>query len=245
MPYNYLPGFDYKIFQHTPCWEIAKAIDQDDSAKIIKLIKKERKSVNCFDPKFGTSLLTLAIINNKRGAFEGLLQAGVDVNSRSPKDSSTALYTLCANSDITVNTLFYLARLIEHGADANAGVPDTLEGKPIEVTCLEKLVWTTRGIKEIDYLMSHGVKLDGYPINGKRSLVSIAAILEHFVVLRYLLIVRKFPVPDYCLIQQRGTENERRLSLKETIDLSTSALHDQQEKQAKEDVLNYLASTNY
>jgi len=168
IPNASMPGFDYRIFKHTPCWELAKAIDANDSSKVRQLAQEQHMAVNCFDPHYGTSLLDVAIINNKTEAFEALLQAGVNVNARSPKNSTTALFHLCTYSATGENTLFYLSRLIQHGADVNVSVPDSLDNVFAPRTCLEQFVLNTRRVETIGLVIGSWSKAGSLPIGRPR-----------------------------------------------------------------------------
>lgn len=219
---------------------MAKAIDNDDSVKIISLAYGQNITVNCFDPKFGTSLLDLSIINNKKKAFHALLQANVDVNARSPKDSSTALYKLCSYSNLSDNTLFYIIELMQHGADANIFVPDSLENKPIFNTCLEQLVKRSRSIDPIKYLIDHGARLDIYPRLGANSIFNKAILNSDLRVTKYLLMEKRINIPKYISIRGKGTSQTDTLTLRKVLIERNLTDYPQQQK-IKEEILAFLA----
>ena len=239
VPNNYMPGFDYKIFKSSSCWELAKAVHENDSLKLAKLVKAQNIPVNCFDQKFGTSLLGLAIINDKPQAFMALLQSGVDVNAQSPNDGSTALFQLCSYIDVLNNPLFYMTELIKNGADVNASVPDSLGGKAIQVTCLEQLVLSCHDAEPIKYLLEHGAKVDVYPTDGPRALGSIASVNTDLRPLRYLLLEKRVPVPRYVAVRDQGSSEEEILTLRKVLQERDVTRYPEQQK-AKEDILSFL-----
>ena len=61
----YAPGYDFRLFENTPASELAEAVEKQDTAKINILVKKYIYNLNYRENKFGNSLLTLAIVNNK------------------------------------------------------------------------------------------------------------------------------------------------------------------------------------
>ena len=239
VPNNYMPGFDYKIFKNSSCWKLAKAVHENDSLKVVKLAKEQNRPLNCFDQRFGTSLLDLAILNDKPQAFLALLQAGIDVNARSPNDSNTALFQLCSYSVIVKKPLFYMAELIKYGADVNASVPDSLEGKAIQITCLEQLVLRCHDVAPVKYLLEHGARVDVYPTEGPRALVSLASVNTDLRPLRYLLLEKRVPVPRYVAIRDQGSSEEEILTLRKVLQEQDVTRYPEQQK-AKEDILSFL-----
>lgn len=241
MHYARLPGFDYNNFRSTQCWELAKAINENDSSRILHLVQKQKISVNCFDPKFGSSLLDLAIINDKARSFETLIQANVNVNASSPVDGRTALFNLCTYSHSLGHVLFYMKSLVEHGADVNVSVPDTLGGKPIRITALEMLVQNTSDTESIKYLIDHGARLDLYPKDGPGALISKARLNSDLRPLKYLLIDRQISPPEFVAIRNEGTSRREIITLRKSLEERDVSAYPEQQK-VKEEILLYLDS---
>lgn len=73
-------GNDYRIFKNTPAWNLAKAV-RDENVVLIKKICLEHESLTDYqDPKFGKTLLMLAITNDNLKSVEALLDLGANPN---------------------------------------------------------------------------------------------------------------------------------------------------------------------
>ncbi|MEO6851804.1 MAG: hypothetical protein ABI203_00585, partial [Mucilaginibacter sp.] len=58
-----LPSRDYRLFQGSPAWELTKAVADTDINKIKELVKKDTSLLSYREPRFGQSLLKLAVMN--------------------------------------------------------------------------------------------------------------------------------------------------------------------------------------
>jgi ankyrin repeat protein len=108
------PAFRFSNFYESPAENIAKAIDKNDTEGIRTEILEKKVNINFKDEKYEMSLLSLAIVNNKRKSFDELLKLGANPNIEN---------TYCGNplnSAITYNKncdLYYIKRLLNYGAD--------------------------------------------------------------------------------------------------------------------------------
>jgi len=80
-----LLGNDYRLFQDTPAWILAKAVEDEDISKIKEEITEKKINIDFQEPRFGNSLLMLAIGNNQYKTAEELLKLGADPNRLHPK----------------------------------------------------------------------------------------------------------------------------------------------------------------
>src|SRR5437867_4309854 len=94
---NYLPGFDFKLFKDTPVWELAKAVEKEDVQRIETILKDTAIKVDFHEPKFGNTLLMLAIANNKKQSIQKLLEGGANPNEKDHYDNATPLIYACDN----------------------------------------------------------------------------------------------------------------------------------------------------
>jgi len=74
-------GKDFGLFQETPVWELAKAVRAEDVAEIKRIVAERQQKVDYQEPKFGSTLLMLAVLNEKYESCEALLEMGADANS--------------------------------------------------------------------------------------------------------------------------------------------------------------------
>lgn len=116
-----LLGKDYRLFQDTPVWDLAKAIEDEDVILINQLVIEKKLPVDYQESKFGNTLLMLAIENNDYESVKALLDLGADPNIADNYQGSTPMHDAAKNEDPK-----YLKILIEH-----QGNPNVIESKPI------------------------------------------------------------------------------------------------------------------
>lgn len=116
-----LLGKDYRLFQDTPSWELAKAVDDEDLELIDKLVTERKIAVDYPEPRFGNTLLMQAIQNNDYKSVKALLALGADPNVGDHDWGSTAMHDAAENPNPK-----YLKLLLEYHGD-----PNVVETKPI------------------------------------------------------------------------------------------------------------------
>jgi hypothetical protein len=62
---NFGPGYQFELFKNTPNWELALAVKNEVTIGIRRLLKEGNFNINLQEPKFGVTLLHLAIGNDK------------------------------------------------------------------------------------------------------------------------------------------------------------------------------------
>lgn len=60
-----LSGGDYRLFQNTPAWELAKAVEDGNTDKIDKIVSENPELINYQESKYGETLLMLTIMNQQ------------------------------------------------------------------------------------------------------------------------------------------------------------------------------------
>lgn len=108
------PAFRASNFDATEAEKIVKAIMDDDVKGIQEEAKKTKWIVNFADQRYETSLLSLALNNDKKEAFEALLDLGAEVNPYNSHCVSPLMSAIRHNSGCN---LYYVRRLLEEGAD--------------------------------------------------------------------------------------------------------------------------------
>lgn len=110
-----LRGYDYRLFQKTPAWELAKAVWDDDFKKINELTKKDKNLINYQDPKFGETLLFLTMWHNQKETFKLLLSLGANPNIHDTYDGTSPIIEACQERlDIE-----FVLILLRNGANPN------------------------------------------------------------------------------------------------------------------------------
>lgn len=219
-PTQYSPGFDFNLFVHSPVHELSAAVEADDSDRVKAALTSEKANINYAEPKFGRTLLSLAVVNNKPIALKRLLDAGANPNARTSQYGYTPFLDACEYFDIVnfKNWGEMLAIMLDYGANVNDSCKiiqrigetvDTLTERTLD----QPLSHGT--IDMLKMLLDGGARLDVYPKNGTRSV--LVRSMYNLNVFRYLLIEKHFPIPEYAVIRQAGGPNEKKLSLKDLL----------------------------
>ncbi|MBK9249762.1 MAG: ankyrin repeat domain-containing protein [Ignavibacteria bacterium] len=124
-----LLGNDYRLFQGTPVWNLAKAVQDENTSEIIRLVRDEKVNINFQESKYGQTLLMLSIVNLQYSSCKTLLEVGADVNIHDTYSGKSAIIIAAAVfNDIDDNTRF-VKLLLSHGADpSDAEVGDRKHG---------------------------------------------------------------------------------------------------------------------
>ena len=111
-----LTGRDYRLFQNTPAWELAKAVEDENTKKIDKIVSENPEIINYQESKYGNTLLMLTIMNQQLKPFKALLKRGADVNIHNTFDGTSSLIKACSSKFYNIT---FVKMLIEYGADVN------------------------------------------------------------------------------------------------------------------------------
>lgn len=116
-----LLGKDYRLFQDTPVWDLAKAVEDENVSLINQLATEKKHPIDYQESKFGNTLLMLAIENSDYKSVKALLDLGSSPNIADNYRGNTPMHDAAKNEDPK-----YLKLLIEHKGD-----PNVVENKPI------------------------------------------------------------------------------------------------------------------
>jgi len=119
-----LLGSDYRLFQNTPVWELAKSVRDSDVAGIKLNVNKNKQLINTGDEIFGSTLLSMAVYNRNYSSVKTLLELGADPNKTDNYDGTSALMVaaeLGAGGRIhPYADSRYLKVLLKYGGNPNA-----------------------------------------------------------------------------------------------------------------------------
>lgn len=121
---NTMSGYDFNLFKGTACWNLAKAAEKQDTLEIIKLVADDGGLLSFAEPKFGETLLQLAVKTLKYNTVKTLLNLGADPNIQDKYDGTSPLME--ASKILLLDNLHYgpnskyLELLLKHHGDANA-----------------------------------------------------------------------------------------------------------------------------
>jgi len=229
-------GFNTRLFRNTPVYGIAKAVAKQDTLAIEGMLKNNPTLINYQEPKFGESLLDFAVITDKIHSVEKLLMLGSDPNLRSPIDNSTPFLNACRYSGSLVNSDEIIAILLNNGAKINSSQFDTAHDKP-KITALELACYNGK-LETVRTLIDNGADLTGYPSN-EGSLVCAALLTDKLDVVKYLLLVKKLPVPEYCVIREQGSKFEKKITMIDLLNEHDYS-NDGKKQKLKEELLSFL-----
>lgn len=119
-----LTGNDFRLFQDTPAWELAKAVEDENTSKIERIIKTGNVDPDFVEKRFGSTLLALSIMNNKYLSAKVLLKEGANPNKNDNYRGSTPMISAAINDNPE-----YLYLLLKNGGD-----PNSKENSPLSKT---------------------------------------------------------------------------------------------------------------
>ena len=133
-------------------------------------------------------------------------------------------------------------QLIRFGANVNSIQHDTSLDQfgarkdrrftPIRIVCVYGNLQCAR------VLIENGADLQIDSLNDK-SLVSLALTVEKLDIVKYLLIEKKLPIPEYCVIRQPGGKDGRKMTMTEILQ-EVDFSHDPDKKNLKQEILSFL-----
>lgn len=140
-----LLGNDYRLFQNTPSWELAKAVEDENFSKIKEEITQKKINIDYQEPKFGNTLLMLAINNSQYNVVKTLLDLGANPNLADSYRGESAVICAANNDDPK-----YLELLLKY-----KGNPNAIENAPFKKN---DEVRQTALLSAISYLDSNSFK---------------------------------------------------------------------------------------
>jgi uncharacterized protein len=188
------PGYRWELFRETPEWELAKAVRREDTSGIDQIIKQGGVNVNVKEPKFGQTLLILAIANDKLQSVDALLRAGADINIRN-SHGNQAIHEACQFPNIRQHSAEMIRLLIKYGADVNSyaegGIfPVPLAGASSCLACFKILLDHDANVYFFDKADS---TFQPYPV---WIAVLSGTYAGNFEVAKYMIIDKKMPIPN-------------------------------------------------
>lgn len=116
---NKLLGNDYRLFQDTPVWTLAKAVEDEDETLIKKIVNEKQVDVDFKEKRFGQTLLMLAVTNQQYNSCKTLLELGADPNKYDSYDGSNAMIEAAQVSNITGDNTKFLRLLLQFKGNPN------------------------------------------------------------------------------------------------------------------------------
>ena len=178
-----LSSMDYRLFQNTPAWELAKAVQDEDTGKIDEIVVENPRIINYQDFKYGNTLLMLTIMNQQLKSFKALLRRGADVNTHNTFDGTSPLIEACASKYYNI---IFAQILIEYGSNVNdIEIGKRRQGNSTRLTPLIASS-KTGNLDMVRFLVSKGADVN-YQNEFGQSALSESVMLSEYKVAYYLL----------------------------------------------------------
>jgi hypothetical protein len=110
-----LMGNDYRLYQNTPAWALAKAVEAGDIKRIKEELLQKNVLVDYQESRFGQTLLMLAIFNSEYDSAKTLLELGANPNLHDTFKGKTSIIVAAGNADPK-----YLKLLLDYKGDPNS-----------------------------------------------------------------------------------------------------------------------------
>jgi uncharacterized protein len=186
-----LLGSDYRLFQNTPAWGLAKAVRDQDVNKIEKIVREEKVDIDYQEPKFGKTLLMLTILNEQYNSCRTLLELGADPNKHDHYDGSSAIIEAAGINGTNDDNTKFLKILLKYRANpndeeiGNRRKGNTTRNTPLLVACgsPNKIV---SPIEKVKILVEAGANIN-HNNEFNQSALSEALLLDHYDIVIYLL----------------------------------------------------------
>ncbi|WP_312900161.1 ankyrin repeat domain-containing protein [Chryseobacterium taichungense] len=209
---NKLLGADYRLFQDTPAWELAKAVQDGDIDKMDEEVKKNPKVINYQERKYGKTLLHLSSYNDNYKSFKELLRLGANPNIADSSHCTTPLIEVALSFDDKTK---YAEELIKYKANVNYVECNT--GKEKQKTNATPLIAASNrnNLQLVKLLIKNGANINYTNSNGEDAL-SLAALSTSYDIVLYLL--QEGADCSKILYKKGGAENMQNIYMKDWIE---------------------------
>lgn len=204
-----LIGSDYRLFQNTPAWDLAKAVRDEDEKKINGIIKEDSTLINYQDPKFGNTLLMLTIMNQQIKSFKVLLANMADISIHNTNEGTSALIEACSFKQY--NTKF-AEILLQNGANVNDVQTDKTEPDKVKTALMQAA--QTGKLDLVVLLVNNGADVNYQNEYGHTALSQ--SVMGHSYKVSYYLLQNgadyKRPIfyrPDYSIPSELQDPNDK------------------------------------
>ncbi len=231
-------AYQFSLFNNTPNEKLAEAVKNEEVETIKRLAESGKYDLNFQEPRFGRTLLMLAVGNDKLNSVKALLKEKADVNKR---DSFNLSPILEATKYIPLkkNTAGILKELIKYGANVNDTSFNRRDNDTLSMTV--PLSEATSNLLCTKILIDNGANI--YFRNENIYMVWYELFFngfENILVARYLIVDKKFPIPSPIEGGVKGRSPDI-FSLLSKINVGT----DSASQKAAQDILEYLKKIDF
>lgn len=186
-----LLGNDYRLFQGTPVWNLAKAVEDENISEIKRIVKEDKIDIDFKESKFGNTLLMLTIINEQFNSCETLLELGASPKIHNNASGSSAIIYAAGVNSTSGDNVEFLKLILMHGGDPNdlevgaRKTGNTSRNTPLIMACgnTNKIV---SPIEKVKILIEFGADIN-YKNEYGTTALKMAYMQAHLDVVLYLL----------------------------------------------------------
>jgi len=164
-PNEYLAS-DYRIFNDTPAWDLAKAVRDADTAEIRYQILEKKIPVNYQEQKYGESMLSIATYQNNIKSVKKLLELGANPNlyvDTINRSGYNPVIKACKYEEISIEIL---KLLLDYGGNPNSVTKGVNKNgnivHPLRNSAMEEAA-SSGEIEKIKVLMDYGADVNFTP----------------------------------------------------------------------------------
>ncbi len=166
---------DYRLFQDTPAWELAKAVEDNNVYKITRILNKDTSLVNYQEPIASVNVLMLAIYHRDYYSFLKLLEYNPNLNLHDKVTGASPIIYACRYntnliSGYNKSNKKYVEKLLEIGANPNdIEVGERKEGNSTRYTPLRGAA-EKGDLESVRLLIQYGATVNFYDEYGSCAL---------------------------------------------------------------------------
>ena len=183
-------GSDYRLFKNTEAWELAKAVQEQDTLLISSY--SSIVPIDFKEPKFGQTLLMLAVQNGLVNSVEKLLQLGADPEISRFLDGKT---TTILAADVNTSSVF-IEKVLNYGGNPNSMAKvDTVVSPLIEAS--------GSNLENVRLLIMAGADIN-YKTNSQQTPLLAALTNKKVEIVSYLLAQPNINIDNVTIYQEDG-----------------------------------------
>jgi uncharacterized protein len=185
-----LIGMDFRLYQNTPAWDLAKAVWDNDTNRINSIVSQKKVDIDYRESRFGQTLLMLATENELYDACKKLLELGADPNKYDAYDGSSSMIEAANVIGIKGDNTRFLKLLLQYKGNPNfVEVGKRREGNSTRNSVLIAAIDRNQmqpSLFKVKMLVEAGADIN-YKNEFGQDALSQAAIQEVYDVVLYLL----------------------------------------------------------
>lgn len=186
-----LKGNDYRLFQETPVWNLAKAVQDENVEEIKRIVEEDSVDVDYQDEQFGHTLLILTVKNQHYNSSKALLGLGANPNKHDTYDGSSAIIDAAGINGVSDDNTRFLRLLLAQGGNPNdEEVGERQKGNTTRMTPLLEACGDVNKIsspiEKVKILVDAGADIN-YKNEFNTTALKLAYVMGHLDVVLYLL----------------------------------------------------------